>query len=51
MGATEADPLDGLISNESPVGAALIGARLDDEVTFAVPDGMRTLKVLSITKD
>lgn len=51
VGATEADPLDGLISNESPVGAALIGARLDDEVTFAVPDGMRTLKVLSITKD
>ena len=51
VGATEAAPLEGLISNESPVGAALIGARVGDEVTFVVPDGMRTLKVLSITKD
>ena len=51
VGATEADPLEGLISNESPVGAALIGKKEGEDVTIAVPDGMRTLKVLAITKD
>lgn len=51
VGATEADPLEGRISNESPVGAALIDAKLGQEVTFAVPDGMRTLKVLEIRKN
>ncbi len=51
VGATEADPLEGLISNESPVGAALLGKKEGEDVTIAVPDGMRTLKVLAITKD
>lgn len=51
VGATEADPLSGKISNESPVGGALIGAKPGEEVTFAVPDGLRTLKVLEIMKD
>jgi transcription elongation factor GreA len=51
VGATEADPLSGRISNESPVGAALMGARVDGEVSFAVPDGMRTLKVLGIRRE
>ena len=51
VGATEADPLEGRISNESPVGAALLGAKTGGEVSFAVPDGMRTLKVLEIRRD
>ena len=51
VGASEADPLEGLISNESPVGAALLGKKEGEDVTIAVPDGMRTLKVLAITKD
>ena len=51
IGATEADPLEGRISNESPVGAALLGAKTGGEVSFAVPDGMRTLKVLEIRRD
>ena len=51
VGANEADPLAGKISNESPVGAALMGCREGQEITFAVPDGMRTLKILSIRKD
>ncbi len=51
VGATEADPLEGRISNESPVGAALIGARLGQEVSFAVPDGLRTLKILDIRRN
>ncbi len=49
VGANEADPLSGKISNESPVGAALIGKRTGDEVTFAVPNGMRTLKVIEFS--
>ena len=33
------------------VGAALLGKKEGEDVTIAVPDGMRTLKVLAITKD
>lgn len=51
VGATEADPLLGRISNESPVGAALIGARKDAEVSFAIPDGIRTLRILEIRRN
>lgn len=50
VGATEADPLAGRISNESPVGAALMGAHKDKEVSFAIPDGIRTLKILNIRR-
>lgn len=51
VGATEADPLSGRISNESPVGAALMGAKKGKEVSFAVPDGIRTLKILDIRRN
>lgn len=51
VGATEADPLAGRISNESPVGAALIGAKKNGEVSFAIPDGIRTMKILEIRRD
>jgi len=51
VGATEADPLAGKISNESPVGAALMGAKKGKEVSFAIPDGIRTLKILQIRRD
>lgn len=51
VGATEADPLLGRVSNESPVGAALMGAKKDEEVSFAIPDGIRTLKILEIRRD
>lgn len=50
VGATEADPLLSKISNESPVGTALMGKRRDEEVTFAVPDGMRSLCILDIRR-
>lgn len=39
VGPTEADPAGGRISNVSPVGRALIGARAGDEVTVALPSG------------
>lgn len=52
VGATEADPLAGKVSNESPVGAALIGAKKNKKVSYEIPDGtVRTLKILEIRKD
>jgi transcription elongation factor GreA len=50
VGETEADPLDGKISNESPVGRALIGQRRGETVTMPVPDGLRTLQISDIKK-
>src|SRR5690554_5945767 len=40
VGSTEADPMNFKISNESPVGSALIGHKVDDEVMVQVPDGV-----------
>lgn len=51
VGATEADPMAGKVSNESPVGAALMGAKKGKKVSFAIPDGTRTLKILEIRRD
>jgi transcription elongation factor GreA len=50
VGSTEADPLASKISNESPVGEALMGQRKNADVTFIVPDGQRTLKILEIRR-
>ncbi|MDR1570415.1 MAG: transcription elongation factor GreA [Oscillospiraceae bacterium] len=50
VGETEADPLEDKISNESPVGAALINQRKGANVTFSVPDGLRTLQILDIRR-
>lgn len=49
VGPAEADPHDGKISNESPVGRALIGKRLHDEVQVSVPRGIITLKITKIS--
>jgi transcription elongation factor GreA len=48
VGSHEADPRKGLISNESPIGRALIGKRVGDEVTVVAPAGAFTLKILDI---
>jgi len=50
VGSTEADPFEGKISNESLVGAALIGKEKGEEVEIHVPDGTFTYKVLDIYK-
>ena len=50
VGSAEADPCDGKISNESPVGKSLIGKKVDDTVTVQVPDGIAKYKILSIDK-
>lgn len=49
VGSTEADPLEGRISNESPVGEALIGARVGDVIEVQTPGGVSTFKVLEIS--
>ena len=48
VGAPEADPLNGKISNESPVGAALLGKAVGDTVDVNVPKGVIKVKVLKI---
>lgn len=49
VGPAEADPRDGKISNESPVGRALMGKRVNDEVEVTVPRGQVTLKITRIS--
>ena len=49
VGSHEADPRRGLISNESPIGRALIGKREGAEVTVVAPAGAFNLKILEIT--
>jgi transcription elongation factor GreA len=48
VGATEADPRNGRISNESPIGRVLLGGRVGDEVTASTPGGEIKLKILKI---
>ncbi len=48
VGSTEADPVNGRISNESPVGRALLGRRVGDIVTVRTPGGNTRLTILSI---
>ena len=50
VGSTEASPAEGKISDESPVGAALIGAAAGDVVEVETPGGVRHFEVLSIAK-
>ena len=48
VGSSEADPFNNRISNESPVGKAILGKRQGDEVEVSTPDGPVTFKVLAI---
>ncbi len=48
VGSTESDPLKGLLSNESPAGKALVGAKKGDIVTYKSTVGEIKLKVLDI---
>ena len=50
VGSTEANSLGGKISNESPVGKALIGRKVGDEVTVETQAGTLTYQVLEIQK-
>ena len=49
VGPVEADPLEGKISNESPIGIQLIGKRVGDQVTIETPKGVTNYEVVSIS--
>ncbi len=50
VGSTEADPLEDKISDQSPIGAALIGQQVGDVVQVTTPGGVVSLKILEISK-
>ena len=50
VGFTEADPMKLFISQDSPIGGALIGAQVVDVVDFKHPGGVVQLKVLNIRR-
>lgn len=50
VGSTEANSLKGKISNESPVGRALMGAKVGETVKVEVPAGVLKYKVLEIQR-
>jgi len=51
VGSAEADPMNFRISNESPVGKALIGKKVGEEFEVAVPGGTSKFKIISIGSD
>ena len=51
VGSAEAYPMNFKISNESPVGSALIGKKVGDVVEVAVPSGVSKFEVLEIRRD
>jgi len=48
VGPVEADPLAGKISNESPIGRALLGKKVNDVVTIETPKGTVEYKIVAI---
>jgi transcription elongation factor GreA len=48
VGAAEANPKEGRISNQSPLGQALLGRKSGDEVRVTAPAGIITFRVLSV---
>jgi len=49
VGSAEANPVEGKISNESPVGEALLGKKVGDEVEVATPAGIIKLLIMDVT--
>lgn len=48
VGAIEADPANNKISHESPLGAALMGKKVGNEVSIKTPKGEKVYKVVSV---
>jgi transcription elongation factor GreA len=48
VGSTEADPVEGRISNESPLGRQLMGSKVGDVVKVNAPDGLIRFKIVAI---
>ena len=50
VGSTEADPIKHKISDQSPIGKALLGHKVGEKVTVETPAGEMALEIMSITK-
>ncbi|MDQ0151294.1 transcription elongation factor GreA [Eubacterium multiforme] len=50
VGSAEANPMEFKISNESPVGAGLLGKKVGDIVEISVPDGISKYEILEISR-
>ncbi len=48
VGSAEANPSEMRLSNESPIGKALMGRKRGEEVSFSTPKGQRRLKITKI---
>jgi transcription elongation factor GreA len=48
VGAAEANPMEGKISNESPLGSALLGKHVNDEVEVDAPAGRIAFRIVNI---
>jgi len=48
VGSSEADPIAGKISNESPIGLAFMGHKVNDVIELTIPSGTIIYKILSI---
>ena len=49
VGPVEADPLEGRISNESPIGEAIFGKKVGDNAVIETPKGKFTYEIISIS--
>jgi transcription elongation factor GreA len=49
VGSAEASPVEGKISNESPVGKALLGKKIGDEVEVTTPAGLLKLLIMDVS--
>ncbi len=49
VGSAEANPVEGKISNESPVGKALLGRKIGDEVEVLTPAGVLKLSIMDVS--
>jgi len=49
VGSVEADPLEGKISDESPIGKALLGKKVGDSVEIKTPSGAASYKITKIS--
>ena len=48
VGSTEADPQNGMISNVSPLGKALLGSKVGEEIEYKTPGGLLNFRVLAV---
>ena len=50
VGSNESNPMEGKISDQSPIGAALMGKRVGDEVVAEAPNGTIVMQVLEVSR-